>query len=67
MRPGRNTGAWHVVSRAEIRVALTHSKSTGKSLTHATKPEFMQLARRDWANVFARLAVVLAQTGRNAA
>jgi hypothetical protein len=26
--------------------------------THATKPEFMQLARRDWANVFARLAVV---------
>src|SRR4029450_11077249 len=37
------------------------------SLTHATKPEFMQLARRDWANVFARLAVVLAQTGRNAA
>ena len=37
------------------------------SLTHATKPEFMQLARRDWANVFERLAVVLAQTGRNAA
>ena len=26
------------------------------SLTHATKPEFMQLARRDWANVFERLA-----------
>jgi hypothetical protein len=56
-----------MVSRTAIRVALTHSKSTGKSLTHATKPEFMQLARRDWANVFARLAVVLAQTGRNAA
>ena len=37
------------------------------SLTHATKPEFMQLARRGWANVFERLAVVLAQTGRNAA
>jgi uncharacterized protein YndB with AHSA1/START domain len=37
------------------------------SLTHATKPEFMQQARRDWANVLERLAAVLAQTGRNAA
>jgi hypothetical protein len=27
----------------------------------------MQLARRDWTNVFERLAGVLAQTGRNAA
>jgi uncharacterized protein YndB with AHSA1/START domain len=36
-------------------------------LTHATKPEFVQQARRDWANVLARLAAGLAQTGRNAA
>jgi uncharacterized protein YndB with AHSA1/START domain len=37
------------------------------SLTHATKAEFMQQARRDWANVLERLAAALSQTGRNAA
>lgn len=52
------------------RVAVelnAHGVGCELSLTHATKPEFMQQARGDWANVLARLAAVLAQTGRNAA
>ena len=44
-----------------------HGGGCELSLTHATKPEFMQQARRDWGNVLARLAAGLAQTGRNAA
>jgi uncharacterized protein YndB with AHSA1/START domain len=52
------------------RVAVelnAHGMGCKLSLTHATKPEFIRQARRDWANVLDRLAAVLAQAGRNAA
>jgi len=36
-------------------------------LTHETKLEFAQQARRDWAKVLERLATMVSRTGRNAA
>jgi uncharacterized protein YndB with AHSA1/START domain len=36
-------------------------------LTHETKPEFAEQARRDWAKILEWLAAMLSDTGRNAA